>query len=169
MPASVCQSPRASSQDMFSALLMCQSVAGSLLWPAALKAGRGGCSSLFLLMKARAGSGMWCHRQARFAAPPADSLWIPWRWPCPSPSLSLSPVMESGWGGGMQVRKLYVQLLCPLQVFPEGGADITILLCYGFPPARSWEDAGRGRMGAQGRGWGWPFRLSPAGSSSFCD
>lgn len=30
-------------------------------------------------------------------------------------------------------EKLYVQLLCPLQVFPEGGADITILLYYGFP------------------------------------
>lgn len=59
-------------------------------------------------------------------------------------------------------EKLYVQLLCPLQVFPEGGADITILLYYGFPPARSWEDLGRGTMGAQGRGGrGGSFPLSP--------
>ena len=34
--------------------------------------------------------------------------------------------MEAGWGYAGEM--LYVQLLCPLQVFPEGGADVTIQL-----------------------------------------
>ena len=55
---------------------------------------------------------------------------------------------------------LYVQLLCPLQAFPEGGADVTIPLYCGFPPARSWEDWGWGVGSPGARGWGGSFPLS---------
>ena len=40
-----------------------------------------------------------------------------------------------------------------VQVFP-GGADVTIPVNYGFPPARSWEDWGWG-WEPRGRGVGW--------------
>lgn len=84
------------------------------------------------------------------------------------PGVGLVPLRASvchlGDGVGVGVdagEKLYVQLLCPLQVFPEGGADITILLYYGFPPARSWEDSGRGRWEPRGEGVGVAPSVSP--------
>ena len=95
------------------------------------------------------------------------------------PSESLS---DSQWGpdekvvkhfGGVGVdagEKLYVQLLCPLQVFPEGGADITILLYYGFPQHEVGKTWGGGRWEPRGEGVGVAPSLSPpVTSSSFCD
>ena len=67
-------------------------------------------------------------------------------------------------------EKLYVQLLCPLQVFPEGGADITILLYYGFPQHEVGKTWGGGRWEPRGEGVGVAPSLSPpVTSSSFCD